>query len=370
MNTKNSVLHLVNGEFYAGAERVQDLLAMRLPELGYQVAFASLKDGIFAEKRSAKEAPLYSVPMASQFDLTVAMKTAALIRQHGYQLLHTHSPRAALIGQFASLQTGVPMVHHVHSPSDRDTEAGWRNFRNASVEKFSLWRARKLLPVSASLEAYLHAKGYSRDRISLVCNGVPVLPVNRLAYQSGGPVVAGMVALFRPRKGVEVLLQALAQLRKENIDIRLHAVGPFETDDYQDEILTLTDSLGLSSVVTWTGFTSDVAAEFGNMNVFVLPSLYGEGMPMVVLEAMASGLPVVSTRVEGIPEVIRDGQDGVLADPEDSADLASCLRRFASGEILPESIGDSGRERQRELFSDVAMARGVAGVYDSILGFK
>ena len=104
------------------------------------------------------------------------------------------------------------------------------------------------------------------------------------------------------------------------------------------------------------------------MQVFVLPSLYGEGMPMVVLEAMAAGLPIVSTRVEGIPQVVRHGVDGLLAQPSDAEDLAEALQRFVRGEVDANVMGDNGWHRQRENFSDVSMAAGVATVYRQVLG--
>ena len=78
-------------------------------------------------------------------------------------------------------------------------------------------------------------------------------------------------------------------------------------------------------------FRTDIPAEFRHMHVFVLPSLYGEGMPMVVLEAMAAGLPVVSTRVEGIPEVVRDGRDGFVVDAADAQALAAARWATAAG---------------------------------------
>ena len=111
----------------------------------------------------------------------------------------------------------------------------------------------------------------------------------------------------------------------------------------------------------------DVVAEFAKMHVFALPSLFGEGMPMVVLEAMAAGLPVVSTRVEGIPEVVRDGKDGLLADPGNSDQLAEALGKLVTGETDAGRLGDCGQQRQREGYSDLVMARGVADVYREVL---
>ncbi len=367
MTVNTKILHIVNGEFYAGAERVQDLLALRLPDYGYEVGFVCLKDGIFADKRVSQSVPLHSFPMRSKLDIGIARRVAGLAKRDGYALIHTHTPRAALLGRLTAFLAGLPMVHHVHSPTDSDTETGWRNLRNSAVERMSLFRVRKLIAVSRSLEQHLVKKDFSRDRIDVVSNGVAIQEKARKPVNGSSVLTVGMVALFRPRKGIEVLLKALALLRIEGHRLRLHAVGPFETPEYETAVRRLADELQIANDIHWTGFTAQVGAEFPNMHVFVLPSLFGEGMPMVVLEAMAVGLPVVSTRVEGIPEVIRDGKDGLLVDPGSPQALAAALKRFATGDADAAAMGDSGRLRQRELYSDVAMAQAVAKVYREVL---
>jgi glycosyltransferase involved in cell wall biosynthesis len=361
------VLHLVNGEFYAGAERVQDLLAIQLAPCGFAVSFACLKDGIFAERRSAQHAPLYSTPMKSRLDLSQCLRLARLVREEKFRLLHSHTPRTALIGRLVALLTRVPLVHHVHSPAERDTEQGWRNVRNGLVEKFSLRGARRLIAVSASLEQGLLEHGFAAGRIRRIANGVPSGERLRRKYLPGEELSIGMIALFRPRKGIEVLLEAMARVHASGARVHLHAVGPFETPEYQRSVLDLARRLAVERSITWAGFRSDIAAEFRRMQLFVLPSLYGEGMPMVVLEAMAAGLPIVSTKVEGIPELVRHGQDGLLAKPGDPAELADALLRFVRGEADTEAMGDSGWQRQRDGFSDVSMAKGVAAVYREVL---
>ncbi|HEV7432367.1 MAG TPA: glycosyltransferase [Steroidobacteraceae bacterium] len=361
------VLHLVNGEFYAGAERVQDLLALQLAPCGFDVSFACLKDGVFALRRRARQAALYPMPMRSRFDIAVCLRLARLVRAEEFRLLHTHTPRTALIGRVVSLLTGRPMVHHVHSPAERDTEQGWRNVRNNIVENYSLRGASRLIAVSGSLEEQLRERGFSAGRVCQIPNGVPIAERSRREYQPGQELTLGMIALYRPRKGIEVLLEAMSRMRAAGARVRLHAVGPFETPEYERTVLKLAGSLGLEQFITWAGFRTDVNAEFRQMHLFVLPSLYGEGMPMVVLEAMAAGLPVVSTRVEGIPQVIRHGQDGLLSEPGDPDVLANTLLRFVRGEVDSAAMGDSGWLRQREKFSDVSMAAGVAAVYRGVL---
>jgi glycosyltransferase involved in cell wall biosynthesis len=104
------------------------------------------------------------------------------------------------------------------------------------------------------------------------------------------------------------------------------------------------------------------------MDLLVLPSLFGEGLPMVVLEAMAAGVPVVATRVPGVPEAIRHGEDGVLVNPNDPVDLARAIADLVGGRYNWESLRASAFERHAERFSDRAMAASVAAVYKELLG--
>jgi len=177
----------------------------------------------------------------------------------------------------------------------------------------------------------------------------------------------GTMALFRPRKGMEVLLEALAQLRAQGLPVRLRAVGGFETPEYERQLKSLCGRLGLDDVVDWVGFVRHVDRELARMDLFVLPSLFGEGLPMVILEAMAAGVPVVATRVEGAPEAIREGRDGELAEPDNARSLAGAIARVVRGESDWASLRASALARHAEGFSDRKMAEGVAEVYDRVL---
>jgi glycosyltransferase involved in cell wall biosynthesis len=169
---------------------------------------------------------------------------------------------------------------------------------------------------------------------------------------------------------MEVLLDALATLRAQGLPVRLRAVGGFETPQYEREVKGLVEKLGLSDAVEWTGFTEDVDGELAEMDLFVLPSLFGEGLPMVVLEAMAARVPVVATRVEGVPEAIRDGVDGLLADPGDPRSLARAIGRVIHGEVDWHQMRTRALARHAEAFSDRSMAAGVAEVYRRVLKAK
>jgi glycosyltransferase involved in cell wall biosynthesis len=361
------VLHLINGEHYAGAERVQDLLALRLPEFGFYAGFACVKLGAFDAMRESRGAPLYDVRMRTRFDLRAAVKVAGIIRDGGYLIVHSHGVRTALVGGMAAAMAGAPMVYHAHSPTSHDSTRRWRNRINGLVERRSLRRAARVIAVSRAVADHVAAEGYDADRIVVVPNGVPGVGAPADRAKPGGRWTLGVVALFRPRKGIEVLLEAMAILLRRGAPVHLRAVGSFESLGYEAEIAARVQRLGLNEHVTWTGFRRDAAAELQKMDILTLPSLFGEGLPMVVLEAMAAGTPVVAARVAGVSEAIRDGRDGVLVDAGDAEGLARAIAGFVDGQYDWEELRRSALRRHAERFSDRAMAAGVAAVYRELL---
>ncbi len=364
------VLHLVNGEHYSGAERVQDLLAMALPRFGYSIGFVCLKPDRFPTSRESVSAELHSLPMKSKFDLGCVNRVVEIFRQGGYRVLHAHTPRTLLIGRLAAKKLECPLIYHVHSPVGRDSEKGLRNWFNSKFEKWSLRGVDRMICVSTSLAGYMEELGHSTELLSVVSNGVPVLDDLPRRSVPEHPWTIGTMALFRPRKGTEVLLRAIATLKEQGGSVKLRAVGPFETPEYQSEIMALVDELGIADRVEWTGFQRDVNNQLRQMDIFVLPSLYGEGLPMVVLEAMANGVPVVASCVEGIPEAVRHQTDGLIFEPGNPDDLAAKLSQIVDNVTLWNRYRESSLARQRTKLSDLSMARGVAEIYDEVLRFK
>ena len=363
------VLHVINGEHYSGAERVQDLLAQELPPCGFDVSFACVKAERFPDARQYQVAPLYRTPMRGRFDLKCGRELTKLIRAKEFELVHAHTPRSLLAGAIAAREAGVPLVYHVHSPTGRDSTRWLQNLINARLERYLLRRAAKLIAVSPSLAEQMLRDGFAADRVAYVPNGVAKVE-STTRRRPVGTWALGMAALFRPRKGIEVLLEALARLREQGYDVQLRAIGPFETPEYEREVLALANRLGVANCIHWTGFVGDIHAELRHVDLFVLPSLFGEGLPMVVLEAMAAGLPVVASRVEGIPVAIRDKVDGLLVEPGNPAALAEAIAEM----IRPTSPHNylamclNAREHHAKKFSATAMAMGVARVYREVLG--
>jgi glycosyltransferase involved in cell wall biosynthesis len=261
----------------------------------------------------------------------------------------------------------VPFVYHVHSPAGRDSTRRLLNVLNSLVEWHTVRDADRLVTVSPSLRQYMIARGFPAERVVCVPNGVPCAANGSDRTPPARTWTIGTMALFRPRKGIEVLLEALASLRSWNVDVRLRAVGGFETLAYETSVLGLAERLGIAEVIDWVGFTRQVNPELAKMDLFVLPSLFGEGLPMVVLEAMAMGVPVVASHVEGVPEAIAHRESGLLVEPASVSQLAAAINEFVSGELDYTSLSRCGRQRHRERFSDVAMAENLAAVYRDIL---
>lgn len=363
----HKVLHVMNGEVYGGAERTLDHLAEHLGRFGFEAAFACIKPGLFPRVRHARLATLYELPMRHRADLRPVGSLVRIIREKGYRLVYAHTARSVLMASLASKIAGVPLVYHVQSPTSRDTTNRWKNRVNALIERLSLTRASALMAVSESMAEHVRRQGFAEEMISVVPNGVPCREPVPARNPAKAAWTLGTVALLRPRKGVEVLLRALAILRSEGLPVRLRAAGPFETPEYERQMKGLTEELGLCPFVDWTGFTRDVDAELAQMDLFVLPSLFGEGLPLVVLEAMAAGVPVVASRVEGTPEAIRDGREGLIFEPGDPQDLAAKLKRIIGGELDWHALRASALMRHAERFSDVHMAAGVAEIYRRVL---
>ncbi len=370
--TKNDtvkVLHLINGEHFSGAERVQDLLAMAMPKFGYEVGFACVKPEKFPNVRESK-GELFETRMKSKFDVWCGGRVAKVFRDNNYQIIHAHTPRTLMIGRLAARKLNCPLIYHVHSPVGRDSERGLANMLNTKLETWSLAGVDRMICVSNSLAGYMNELGHHKDKITVVSNGVAAIDDLPARDLPGSRWTIGTMALFRPRKGTEVLLDALAILKKRDIDVTLRAVGPFETKEYESEVLAQVEKLGVGDMIDWTGFQTNVNEQLRKMDVFVLPSLYGEGLPMVVLESMANAIPVVASRVEGIPEAVRDGIDGLIFEPSNAEDLAEKLQSLIGDNKTWKSMSESAVERQRNDLSDISMARGVATVYDELLKSK
>jgi glycosyltransferase involved in cell wall biosynthesis len=366
-----NVLHVINGEHFSGAERVQQLLGRGLGDENFSAHFACLKPGKFASHANLPSEIVHSITMSGRFDRTVHARLEQLVDREQIELLHAHTPRTAMVTSAVAKRCRLPWVYHVHSPTVRDSTRRCLNWINGWIERRSLKNCDAVATVSESLRDEMLARGVRGDKIYVVPNGVETnLPISTKERLHQTKWTFGVVALFRPRKGLELLLEAFERFCDgvdNSDDYELEVIGGFESESYEQSIRTQWSGLASRDRVHFRGFVNDAPQRMRDLDVLVLPSTFGEGMPMVVLEAMASGIPVVGTEVEGTPEVIRDGVEGWLAKPSDVHSLMLGLKRATSSRVLWSQASAAAFKRQRDRYSTQAMCANVASVYRAVL---
>ena len=209
-----TVLHIINGEHFSGAERVQQLLGKRLGDFGFDARFACVKPDRFPELCGLNKKQIIETAMRGRFDLSVISKLTKFARENSVAILHAHTPRTAMITSLVALRTGLPWVYHVHSPTSRDSTRGLVNRVNSWIERYSILNCDCLITVSSSLAKEMLRLGVAEQQLVTVPNGVPAIePIDSRSRLEQPNWRLGIVALMRPRKGVEVALQAMQRLK-------------------------------------------------------------------------------------------------------------------------------------------------------------
>lgn len=202
------------------------------------------------------------------------------------------------------------------------------------------------------------------SRISVVYNGIDLsrfagaLPPPR---PPSSPIIIGYVGRLDPKKGVDDLISAFARLRESHVDTELHIVG----EGWDEPRLRAEASrLNVLSEVRFWGHQDDVISIARSFDVFVLPSL-SEGMPLTIIEMMALAVPVIATKIGGIPEQIVDGENGVLVDVRRPEQIFKNLQRLIDEPQLARQMAGKGLERVHELFDSRTMLKRIEIIYSS-----
>lgn len=361
------VLHLVNGEQYSGLERVVDHLSDQAAEFGYRLHLVMLKPGLMAERMQSRAATVHSVAMRSRFDFGVIPRILHIARDTSSVLVHSHTVRGALIALPVSSFAHLPWLHQVHSPALQESENKRLNRINARIERFLLPRAAHLLPVSRSLAGYLNAQyGIASSKFTVIPNGIKGL-VRKHGQPASAALTIAAVGLFRPRKGMETLLTALHELAEAGLEFKARLIGEFVNSVYEQAIRAQVPRLALTEHVEFRGFCADVPQQLADVDIFALPSLYGEGMSMALLEAMSMECAIVASDIDGVSELIEDGVSGLLTPPGDAAALARALGRLMEDPAMRQRMAQAAAIRQKAEYSAGAMARRVFTLYDRFL---
>jgi glycosyltransferase involved in cell wall biosynthesis len=367
------IAHLVIAGDVAGGQIVALRLARAASARRDDVLFVAPAEGPFT--RTVRDAGLavHLVDVNRLFRLRGALRLLQLLRREGVDVLHMHTAVAANItARVVGRLAGAKVVSHLHIENhfrpNPLARAVYRALDNASVRL-----SHAILAVSDDTRRSLERQGYPGDRIETVHNGVDLPPAgpgtdirDELGLDAGAKVV-GSVARLCDVKGQRELIEALALLRNGAADARLLLVGDdLEANgSYRQGLERRAEELGVRDRVHLVGHRDDVDAVLESIDVFALPS-WTEGLPMTLLEAMSHARPVLATPVGGTPELVVDGETGVLVRPRDPAALARGLARLLGDPAAARAMGEAGRRRVAERFTAAEMERRVLAVYDRV----
>ena len=372
------VLHIINGEYFGGAARVLTNY-LTAPTRRADVTVMLHFEGELLDRLRELHVPVELVPMRSRLDIAASRHVYRFARRWGADLVHTHQLRNTLLARLASLAGGPKVVTHVHSPAFRESTRAVNNRLTGLADRILAARSRMFIAVSNSLRDELLRLKIPAHRIRVIPNGIPLPTASspaaraelhgRFGIANEFPIV-GLVANLRPRKGAEILMRAAAELKRAQVPVHLLFVGEAfrgEGRDYQADLASLGHNLKIVEQTTFAGFQRDTDGIIAGLDVFVLPSLFGEGLPMALLEAMGAGVPAVSTPVEGIADLVKDGRNGLLVPAGEVTALASAIRRLLTDSEFAATIARYGRDTVSEHHSADVMARSIEAVNEDLL---
>jgi glycosyltransferase involved in cell wall biosynthesis len=362
------ILHLHKITGVSGSERHLLALLPALRERGVDARFLGLDvpdtdAGRFYEELQAVGVPFEQVRCTFDLNPRMVADVVKAVRRAKPDLLHTHLVHGDIYGSMASRVTRVPFVSTRHN-DDRYLLGPFRH-----VDRLFARRAGRIMAISDAVRLFLERAGLPREKLVTVRYGLDTLPAAtsqvtpaELGIGAGVPLLLAIGRLIA-QKDHATLLRAFAAVSAEQPDAVLAILGggPLEAETRQ-----LVSELGLDDAVFLPG-RLETRDWLERANIFVHTSRW-EGFGIVLLEAMLAGLPIVATNVSAVPEVVEDGQTGVLVGPGDHDALAAALVRLLANPDEAARLGRAGLDRARAVFSVAAMTAATLAIYEEVCG--
>lgn len=320
----------------------------------------------FVKAVTATGAPLVSLQQRKTLDLGLVDQAMRVIHEHDITLLQSHGYKSHLLCSLLRAKTGLPWLAFVH---------GWtrENLRvrlYAALEQALLLLPDEVVAVSESLRSRLLPPVRRRCRVianalapeEMAVQGDRADIRSQLGYDEEALVV-GIVGRLSPEKGHKVFLRALARARRQEPRLRGLIVG---NGQERDTLAAESKALGLESACRFTGHVTKPASYYQAMDIQAMPS-FTEGMPNAALEGMFMGLPLIATRVGGIPEVVVEGETGLLIPCGNEKALSGAMLALAASPERRAALGRAGRERIRACFSPRVRVRQILDLYAEML---
>ena len=365
---KTTVLHLSTSSGPGGAERMISTLTAALNQGQFRTIVVLFRSGWLQTECEARGVRTCVMPLGGPFNLQWFRACLRLLRKEQVALIHAHEFSAILCGWVVAMLAGVPLVATVHGKN-----YFWEKLRRRVTYRL-VSRQGTIVAVSKDLKQFICDRvGVQEQRVEVIYNGVaPAQIITDEEVQtckaelgiSGCYPVLGVVGSLYPVKGHRFLLEAMPEILRRWPTAQLLVIGRGELDVVLKEQV---EQLAIGANVHFLGMRQDVPRLLSLMDVFVLPSL-SEGLSIALLEAMASGKPVVATRVGGNPELIDHGRTGFLVQSEDAKDLAANLLTLLSDPGMMQQFGRQATERVRQHFAMEQMVDRYRDLYARCLG--
>ncbi len=329
----------------------------------------------FAKRIKRDDVEIFELHKKEGQDLSIYPKMIRIFRKIKPDIVHSKN-FGAIEAQLAALFAGVKF--RVHSEHGRDfDDIDGTNIKRNLVRRLILLSAQKCIPLSKNLESWLvNTVKIPPKKVVQLYNGVdtnkfdislskPQLCGAPSSWQSR--IIIGTVGRLQAVKDQKTLLLGFINLvtqkpaLKKQLGLVIVGDGAERT-----KLEKIAAAENVESCVWFAGSRNDVKDVLNYLDIFVLPSL-NEGISNTILEAMASGLPVIATRVGGNPELVEEGSTGLLVPPNNPKQMSNALEAYVSDRSLAKKHGRTGRERVETLFSLDKMVQSYLQIYDSLL---
>ncbi|MHC4829170.1 MAG: glycosyltransferase family 4 protein [Planctomycetota bacterium] len=349
------VLHVNTEMGWRGGEQQVLYLMQGLAARGVEQALVCQPGSAIAERARAEGIEVKELRMRGEVDLFASWRIGRLASQEGFDLLHLHTSHAHMLGTMAKRFAKRPKPKTVVARRV-DFSIYRHSFLGLNGLKYTMGVDR-ILCVSERIREVLLEDGLSPDRIRVAHSGVDLARIDGAEDQTealreelsipDGAAVIGNVGALVDHKGQRYLLEAAPAVFAAHPHARIVIAG---SGALAEDLEALARSLGVRDRVSFLGFRSDVPSLLRVFDVFAFPSLL-EGLGTSVLDALSARLPVVASRTGGIPEMIEDGETGLLVPPKDAVALGEALVRLLGDPALAKRLGEAGRARVEREFT-------------------
>jgi glycosyltransferase involved in cell wall biosynthesis len=375
------VLHLITRLELGGAQQNTLYCTAHHDREHFEVELIAGRGGLLdSEARRIPNARVQLVPylehrIAPLRDLLALLRLRRYFRQRRIDLVHTHSSKAGIVGRLAAYLAGVPVVvHTVHGWSFNDTQPAWRRRLYVTLEQLAGAVSDRLIVVAAKHRERGLGLGIGRPRLyTVVRSGIdgeqyrsPSTPPAEVRRELGFDAqhqVVGTLTCLKPQKAPLDFVDAASAAYAENDRLRFFIAGDGEL---KPRVTARIEEHGLQEVIKPLGWRTDVVDLLHATDVFLLTSHF-EGLPRTVLQAMAAGVPVVATAVDGTPEVVEHGETGLLVPPSNPRAAAAAILRMVGDRALRERCATAARGRLTSAFDIRQMVRNLDALYLSLL---